>query len=227
MTVALLCPTRGRNQQLNRMVSSVRHTGQSNANHRFYIGFTEGMEDGTISGWSFPDGMPTAYKWNLLAEEAMKDPDNKLFMLASDDIVFSTPLWDKALLDHYNALENKIHVYHLLDSRNPEGTPHPIVTREWIEAIGYFLPPMYLHWYVDTFTVEVAKYCGAFTHLKDYLLIHDKPSDSGKPDETHSRIRQWGWHERDKWTHGHCQHYLEFEKQRMYKNFSQAARVVA
>lgn len=224
MTIALLCPTRARPEQLKRMMKSAAATADKIS---FYIGATQGMDTPPLPCTFFPDGMPTVHKWNLLAQEAMKDPDNKLFMLCADDVVFSTPCWDKALLDHYEKLENKIHVYHLRDSRSANGTPHPIVTREWIEAMGYFLPPIFTHWFVDTWTVEIAKHCGCYTHMKDYLLLHDKPSDRGQADETHSRIRQWGWNERDRWVHEHCQHFLEFEKRRLIAHFSQSARAVA
>jgi hypothetical protein len=130
-------------------------------------------------------------------------------------MVFTTPCWDTALLDHYNALENKIHVYHLRDSRNPDGTPHPIVTREYIEAMGYFLPPIFLHWFIDSWTVDIAKSNGVFTHLKDYELQHIKPSDKGQGDETHNRIRNMGWRERDGWVAEKCKHYLALEKSRL------------
>ena len=136
-------------------------------------------------------------------------------MLASDDMIFDTPGWDKALLEHYDALENKIHVYHLQDSRDADGTPHPIVTREYIEAMGYAFPPIFLHWFLDTWTREIAKANNCFTHLKDYLLVHDKPSDKGQPDTTHSRIREWGWNQRDKYVNDTCQHFLALEKQRL------------
>lgn len=160
--------------------------------------------------------MPTVYMWNDLAMECFnRNPDVKLFMLASDDIIFATPGWDKALIDHYNALENKIHVYHLQDSRDVEGTPHPIVTREYINAMGYFMPPIFMHWFVDSWTVKIAKANNRFTHLKDYSLIHDKPSDKGAADETHNRIRRMGWHQRDTEVNRTCQHILEWETRRL------------
>ena len=232
MTIALLCPTRGRPQEFKRMVQSLQGTVSQKVNLYVAIqGAGSAYETGSkenVAVWptNCPD-WPTAFTWNRLAEEAMKNPDNKLFMLCADDVIFSTPLWDSWLLEDYAYLENKIHCYHLRDSRNEDGTPHPIVTREWIEATGWFLPPLFMHWFVDSWTVDIAKYCGAFTHMKDYLLIHDKPSDRGEGDETHNRIRQMGWHDRDKWTAEKCKYILEFEKQRMYKHFSQAARVVA
>ncbi len=145
----------------------------------------------------------------------MKNDQYKLFMLGADDMVFETPGWDEALIDHYNALENKIHVYHLQDSRSSDGNPHPIVTREYIAAMGYFISPIFLHWFVDTWTCAIAKSNSCFSHLKDYKLAHIKPSDEGKLDETHSRIRQWGWHSRDKWVAEKMAHVLEAEKLRL------------
>lgn len=198
--IALLCPSRGRPEKLKRMWDSAKATGEAKL---YYAIAPEEKEpysivNGNSRQYTMPDNMPTVHKWNMLAEEAMRNSDNKLFMLASDDMIFATPEWDKALLDHYNSLENKIHVYHLQDSRDKDGTPHPIVTRDYIEKMGWFLPPIFLHWFCDSRTVSMAKYAECFTHLRDYELIHDKPSDHGKPDETHSRIREWGWHDRDK-----------------------------
>jgi hypothetical protein len=221
MTIALLCPTRARAEQFNRMSGSAFQTADNLGNIKIYAAFTDGdthLPDYVLQrihkSTIYPEGVPTAYKWNLLAEQAMADGAT-IFMLCADDVIFSTPCWDKALLDHYNALENKIHAYHLLDSRNPEGTPHPIFTREWIEFFGYMLPPIFLHWRVDTWSTDIAKAAEVFTHMKEYMLIHDKPSDVGKPDETHNRIRNWGWHDRDQYVHAKCQHYLDFDKRRL------------
>lgn len=216
--IALLCPTRARPEQFKRMCRSASNTAKLSR----YIYVAVSLEDKEFyhQQWNIiitPDGMPTVHKWNLLAQEAMKVPEVKFFMLASDDMIFSTPRWDKSLLDHYSALENKIHVYALRDSRDPLGTPHPIVTREWITALGYFIPPLFLHWFGDTWTVEIAKFNGCFTHLTDYELIHDKPSDKGNADETHNHIRRMGWHERDKYVNDTCQHFLEHEKRRLAK----------
>lgn len=221
MTIAILCPTRGRPKECKRMIESAISSAHNKSNIRVYCAF--GIGDNSITDYDhkgithdflWPD-YPTGFKWNRLSEKALENTTNKLFMLAADDMVFSTPCWDQALLDHYNALENKTHVYALRDSRDENGTPHPIVTREYIEAMGYFLPPIYLHWFVDSWTVEIAKANNCFTHLKDYMLIHDKPSDKGQGDETHNRIRQMGWHERDKWVNDRCQHYLALEKSRL------------
>jgi hypothetical protein len=230
MTIALLCPTRARPEQCKRMIQSAYNT--SNQYIQIYLAVSEDefdiyksiieLPDSNRVGVvmvSMPDGMPTAHKWNRLAELAINQKPN-LLMLCADDTVFTTPCWDKALLDHYNALENKIHVYALRDSRDTNGTPHPIVTREYIEAMGYFLPPIFMHWFVDSWTVAIAKANSCFTHLTDYLLVHDKPSDKDLGDETHNRIRQMGWHERDKWVAERCKDWLSWQKYSLWEKLA-------
>ena len=240
MSIALLCPTRARPEQCRRMIKSAKATASGPLFINLGVGSDWDIYKEMISEFPdikklvmhrFSDELPTAHKWNLLAEFALKeftgDEIPTHYMLCADDVVFSTPCWDKALIDHYNALENKIHVYHLRDGRTGHGTPHPIVTREYIEAMGYFLPPLFMHWFVDTWTVAIAQSANCFTHLTDYMLDHFKPSDEGKPDQTHSRIRDWGWNERDRRVSEQCQHFLEFEKSRLMAHFSKSARAVA
>lgn len=223
--IAILCPTRGRPEQCRRMIESVFATTTEPIEIFLYVAdddprmddynklsLSYGHEDDVF--WCHGVDHPTVHKWNYLSQQAS---DAKILMLAADDTYFTTPGWDQALSSHYEKLENKIHVYHLQDSRDPDGTPHPIVTREYIDAMGYFMVPIFLHWFVDTWAVSAAKACGIFTHLKNYTMVHDKPSDHGQPDETHSRIRRIGWYERDKYVNETCQHYLGLEKQRLAK----------
>lgn len=218
MSIAILCPTRKRPEQLKRMVKSAFATASSPDNIRIYVAFDKDEFESYLPVTNdcqvifMPHGMPTAHKWNLLAELAMKMDSNTHFMVAGDDMVFATPCWDKAVLDAY---ERKPHVYHLLDSRHADGTPHPIVTREYIEAMGYFVPPLFMHWFIDTWTVEIATRNNIFTHFKEYMLIHDKPNDIGKPDETHTGIRAMGWMDRDTWVAEHMKPWLYHECSRL------------
>lgn len=221
MTIAILVPTKGRPQQFRRMVESADKMAHGHIN--IEVGAIPNdvpyelppLTKTTVIPTNFPDGLPTVHKWNALAEPLMRNPENKLFMLGADDIVFATPLFDKALIDCHNALENKIHVFALLDSRDPDGVPHPIVTREWIEFFGWAFPPIFVHWMLDTWTVEIAKSAGCFTHLKDYLVIHDKCNDKGNPDETHNGIRRSGWRERDAFVAKSCTDWLELQKKKL------------
>lgn len=221
--IAILVPSRNRVEQCKRMVQSVIDTSESEI--IIYLGVDDvdeyrevaHMSDGrvTVTRVQLPDGMPTAHKWNLLAEMAMRHPVKKLFMLGSDDIVFSTPLWDRALIEGYNLHRGKPHVWALQDSRDEFGYPHPIVNREYIDTMGWFMPPYFLHWQIDKWTVKMATTCGCFSHYRDYLLIHDKPSDQGNPDETFLKIRSQGWRERDEWVEKKSHHVLSEDLRRL------------
>lgn len=210
--IVLLVPTRARPSQFARMCQSAYATASNKDNIKIIAASNGGDK---YAGNQFPIDTPTVHIWNMLAQEAMKDEKIKLFMLAADDIIFSTPHWDKEIIDHYDKLENKVHVYALRDSRDVGGTPHPIVSREFINALGYFVPPIFMHWFVDTWTVAIANSSNFFTHFRGFELIHEKPSDKGQPDETHLRIRQNGWHARDTYVNETCQHFLEQEKLRI------------
>src|ERR1700743_2003984 len=114
--IALLCPTRGRPSQFKRMCESAYATS-TKGNIYIFDGSNGGDNYCTKQ---YPIDCPTVYMWNDLAQEAFQYQYIKLFMLASDDMIFATPGWDEALLNHYDKLENKIHVYHLQDSRDAE-----------------------------------------------------------------------------------------------------------
>lgn len=220
--ISILVPTRGRPEQFKRMVDSARATSTNQPLIFSYQSDTDYPRYGDYkSALIYGEDYPTVYKWNFLAERALASGNNiNLFMLGADDMIFATPGWDTALINHYNKLENKIHCYALQDSRDPEGTPHPIVTREYIEAMGYAFHPIFLHWQTDTWTTKIAKANKVFTHLRDYLLIHDKPSDRNEPDDTHNHIRSMGWRQRDAYVNDTCQHLLQYEKERLGKTIA-------
>lgn len=197
MSIAILVPTRDRVEQLRRMMISALD-GTTDVHIYVYVADNDPAFDSykylkfqrNTQLFTGPD-YPTVHKWNMLAEQAIED-GHEFLMLGADDMYFNTPGWELALTE-----VKAPHVYHLQDSRDENGTPHPIVNRAYVEKMGYFLPPIFLHWFCDSWTVEIAKANDCFTHLKEFSLVHDKPSDAGKPDETHSRIRNAGWNERD------------------------------
>lgn len=232
MTIAIICPTKGRPHECKRMIESVVATTVSNItiyiliqNEKDNLSYNQKDIANIIKGTpvtvvvaqllnddkTYTENVPTAYLWNKLCLAAYENK-HTLFMLGADDMIFETAGWDKALLNHYDSLEEKTHVYSLQDSRDLDGTPHPIVTREYIANMGYFLPPLFLHWFVDSWTVKIAKHNQCFNYLRDYKLIHQKPKQS---DETYDVIRRMGWHQRDEYVNNTCQHLLEHECNRL------------
>lgn len=214
--IDLICPSR-RPDKLRKMWNSARATAVNSDALRLHVGVDASQE------YEIPEGNVKEYRvldWgvvhtsNCMVRHALEG-DGRLFMMIGDDTVFTTPEWDRALIEAYKALKNKAHVFCLRDSRSQAGTPHPIATREFINVLGYFSCPIFLHWHVDTWMADIAKANKIFTHLKDYELVHDKSIDTGIPDETHTRIRERGWLDRDNFVAESCGHFLALEKLRV------------
>lgn len=223
--IAILVPTMGRPVICSTMLDSIIGTA-NNLNSVFVLlGLTEGdeckkdyvdlvkkyKEKMQIDLFEFPDWtLPMCH--NVLSEIAIK---HDLHFGVGDDQIFVTPGWDKALMDSYDALTNKIHMWSLLDNRDPKGMPAPIMSKEYIEAMGWRVPPYFMHWYCDTWSTEIAKANNILTHLTDYMLVHDKGPEKGVEDATFSRIRQRAGVDRDAWVDQKCHHFLDVEINRL------------
>lgn len=227
-SIAILCPTMGRPDICKLMIESVRKTAFNLKDIIIYLGLTEGDEtrdkytdmvikykelNVQIGLYEFPDWtMPMCH--NELSKIAAK---HELHYGMGDDCMFVTPGWDQALVEVYEKLENKIHVFSLLDNRDSKGMPAPVITKAYIDVMGWRIPPYFMHWYCDTWTTEIAKACGILTHLKDYILVHDKRVEKGIMDDTYWRVRKRGAVDRDAYVDQNCHHWLEVEKERLRK----------
>jgi len=217
--ITLICPTKNRPDLCKRMVESAYATADGK------IGIILGIAEPSIYYADYenikgPDkipagALPTVATINLIAKRLIEEGTTTLFFVVGDDAVFKTKGWDTALLKAYSELENKIHVFGLQDSRDKEGTPHPIATKEFIQAMGYLLVPIFNHWYADTWLSDLTKANNCFTYLRDYVLEHKKPSDEGVFDSTYKDLRGSGTMERDKFVSEACAHFLGIEKGRL------------
>ncbi len=61
--------------------------------------------------------------------------------------------------------------------RERVGSPHFAVHRNWMKALGYFVPPFFWHWYVDTYNQTVAKKLGRCFYLTKTLIQAKKVFD--------------------------------------------------
>lgn len=227
--IAMLLTTFGRSEMCRIVLESISKTAFNKKNIGVFIGLSEGDKDIQkytemikqsckefgldISVYIFRD-WTLAMCHNVLSEKTM---DYDLHFGVGDDTIFRTPGWDETIIKSYKALDNKIHMWSLLDNRDAKGMPAPCISREYIQAMGWRVPPYFMHWYCDTWTTEIAKANNCITHLTDYLLFHDKQSERGIKDEAYYRIRHRGGYERDSYMAESCKHFLEVEKKRLGK----------
>lgn len=176
--ISILCPSRGRPELAQRMIKTINETvsDQKNIEIKLYLN----DDDPTLEKYKKlidkryykigPNQSP-AYSWNLLADEAKHD----ILFLAGDDITFKTQKWDLKIKECFDRYDDKICMVVPWDGKTEDwrkdlpdqpiikvpvgikiGSPHFAVHRNWMKTLGYFVPPFFWHFYVDTYTQKVA-----------------------------------------------------------------------
>lgn len=134
-----------------------------------------------------PDRLPIP-KWVDGEAESL----GGIVMLASDDIVPVTPGWDDRVREAFQKWPDRIGMVYTDDGlRHDLMGPHPFVSREWLDAVGYYLPDGFMHQCIDTWIREVATRIGRVQYLGDVLLQHLHHVNRKAPKEAYARTDQY------------------------------------
>ena len=197
--ISFLCPTRGRPKQAISLYKSFMAT-QSNQNEllfciqkedNLYQEYINVFKLHGISKYFTSESMPTSYLWNQMAFSAKGD----LLTLIGDDVVIKTSGWDERIETEAKKFADNIYVITVDDGRKDRQQgkfmrcPHPTVHKKWVEVLGYFVPPFFMHRYLDSYTKDLAIEIGRYIEIKDIIFNHLKFNFSG--DSTGIRSRKW------------------------------------
>jgi glycosyl transferase/beta-hydroxylase protein BlmF len=182
---ALVCPTRGRPNQLQKFVESAltkadnpqrveillyiddddpefKHYEASIANFEKKFGYN------SISITLGPSvGVPRAA--NILFNKSTAD----VFLISNDDQVFIDHGWDARLDKEINKFPDSIFCIWFNDkweSRN--FCTFPILSRKWIETLGYLQFPFFEHFFTDAWIWMLAKAIGRDHYIDDIVIEH-------------------------------------------------------
>lgn len=213
--ISILCPSRGRPELANRMLTSALNTAGKHIEVIIYLNDDDPKleEYKKIIPEQYykvgPDRSPV-YSWNKLAEECSGD----ILFLMGDDAYFETLNWVEKIERAFDHFPDKIAcVYPYVPGIKKVNNPHFCVHRNWIKALGYFIPPHFWHWYVDTWTRSVAKKIHRYVCLEDFPL----PIILDPKDETTARADRLSLRERDHWMWKVTQRHLEADIQSLQK----------
>ena len=67
--------------------------------------------------------------------------------------------------------------------------PHPTVHKDWVKTLGYFVPPFFMHRYLDKYTADLAININRYIEIKDVTFNHLKFNYLN--DSTGKRSRNW------------------------------------
>ena len=194
--ISILTPSRSRPELAKRMRNSAFASPGCEIDIKFYLNFDDPLLDKYIeflpkNEYINGPNQSTCYSWNLMAESATYD----ILFLVGDDVQFETENWGLKILNAFNLYEDKIAcVYPRAPSVSSKKNPHFCLHKNWINATGYFLPPHFYHWYVDTWIGYVARSISRFHLITDFELPIEKIRD-----EVTSAYHNSWMKERDEW----------------------------
>lgn len=213
MQITVACPSRGRPELAARMIESAYDKAALWT--RIQTGLYLNQDDPFIEEYSMRipvqtkrivglDGSP-AFAYNIINKEIPGD----IHVLVGDDCIFETKGWDAPLIKLHQQYPDGIWCAAFHDGKENNAYPHLAVGRGWIDALDYFVNPIFFHWYVDSYTVDLAKEIGRFVYLKDVVLRHDKLYGTVRADDTVKRIRDKNWKDRDAYVRHIAQRYFQ------------------
>ncbi len=198
--ISICCPSRGRPGLAARMVESINKTVSkpSNVEIMLYLNDDDVKLDEykqviDKKYYEIGPNQSTCLTWNQLAQKARHD----ILFLAGDDIQFITKDWDKNIIRAFDQQKDKICMVvpfdgngkgkgkdllnydepYTLKEGDVAGSPHFALHRNWIKSLGYFVPPFFWHWYVDTYTQTLSRKLGRCVLLTKTLVQAKKIFD--------------------------------------------------
>lgn len=187
--ISILVPSRGRPDQLARMIDSARATAAGPVEVVARLDdddpALQQYEEKLIGRASMIVGPRTVLSiyWNECWERAA----GPVFHHAGDDLIYRTDGWDRLVLDAFAACEDRIVFVYGRDGYQDErlGT-HGFLHQRWTDAVGYFVPPHFSSDFNDVWITEVARKIGRARYLPEMFIEHMHPvAGKGEWDLTH------------------------------------------
>lgn len=186
--LSILCPTRGRPANVERMVASALDTAHDpdRVEIVLYVDQDDPAAVPQLPNTRIVTGprIVLSQCWNACYEQAT----GEILMHAGDDIVFRSDGWDEKVRDAFEQVPDRIVFVHG-DDGSPHGGgfgTHGFLHRAWPTTVGYFVPPHFVSDYADTWLNDVANALDRRIYLPDVQTEHLHPAwGKGDWDQTH------------------------------------------
>ena len=186
MKISILCPTRGRPENVRRLIDSVVETATVPPEFVFYVDEDDKTFPASVP---YPDvkvivgeRILMSKMWNRLAQAAT----GEILMMGGDDLIFKTKGWDDQVRRAFAAFPDRLIFVHGDDGIYGDkfGT-HGFLHRNWMDAVGYFVPPYFASDFNDTWWNDVSNALGRRVPL-NFVTEHLHPlAGKAEWDKTH------------------------------------------
>lgn len=208
--ISVLCPSRSRPAIAKRMYDSAIKNPGCQIDIKFFLNHDDpqlNLYRSFLSPNQYivgPNQSPV-FSWNLMAQESKHD----IMFLVGDDCVFESDLWGVKVVEAFDQYPDKIACVFpsLNDRRFPaDSNPHFCLHKNWITALGYFIPPWFHLHYIDTWIAEITKSIGRFHRIKDFVMPVELIYDA-----VHNSYEKTWLMDRDRWIWNHTKRYRDHD----------------
>lgn len=123
--------------------------------------------------------------WNKCQEMAL----GPIYGHMGDDIIFRTEGWDTMVKEAFKQYDDRIAFVHGDDMSGVHGPnfgTHGFIHKNWVDTVGYFVPPYYVSDFNDTHLNDVANMLGRRVYLDGLKTEHMHfVFGKGEKDQTH------------------------------------------
>jgi glycosyl transferase/beta-hydroxylase protein BlmF len=177
---------------MRRMVDSGRETSTGQVEYVFYIDDDDPASVEMASTlhhekadvfWITGPRILMSSMWN----ECQKCARYDVYQHSCDETIYRTVGWDTAVLAAMDEWPDKIGLVYGRDGIHDQAlATHGFITRNWVEAVGYFVPPYFSSDYNDLWLHQVAEAVGRLHFLPEVYTEHMHPAvNKGPLDLTH------------------------------------------
>jgi hypothetical protein len=202
--ISLLCPSRGRPKKLERLVKSIASTAALPSRIEILIYVDDDdpdkfdyllshknlVIDPLISKLlnvelHVDEPFRTPILNNILADRAQ----GNILMITNDDQVFRDKNWDIRIDEEVSKFPDEIYCMWFNDGRYQDTIcTFPILSRKWINTVGYIESFLFEHFNCDLWTWQIGKMINRLHYIPDILVEHLHPeTGKSKPDSTTER----------------------------------------
>lgn len=191
--ISVLVPTRGRPHNMRRMVESGDDTASvAGVEYVFYID-DDDPPSAAMAETLADEGHRITYKrgprillssmWN----ECHAIAAGPVFQHSCDETVYRTPAWDLAVEAAFEFWPDRIGIVYGRDGIHDAAlATHGFLHRNWVDAVGYFVPPYFSSDYNDLWLMQVAVAVGRTRFVPEIYTEHMHPAvGKGPLDLTH------------------------------------------
>lgn len=194
MMVEILCPSRGRPEQVKRMIDSALDNAFG------FVGVAIGIDDDDPKKDEYlniihPDINIQIFQRNGEAGDVSvvnglaRNAKGYYVLFVGDDVIFRTKHWDKMMTSRMPMDDIGI-VTPNNGSDKTKACLHFMVTKKWCDIVGWVLPPQITHYYSDPVLQHIGEKLGRLIKADDVVIdhLHWERTKQTVRDETHARV---------------------------------------